>query len=92
LPLKDQSEWDRALDIRQFPKGNINERFINYEMSLKAKYAIFALQDILGLGDEARLNKPGIIDDVNWTWRMTDYSSLIGLSKHLKSLNEQYRR
>ena len=28
------------------------------------------VQDVLGLGSEARMNRPGAIDERNWTWRL----------------------
>jgi len=31
-------------------------------------WAIIPLQDLLGLGDEARINRPGTVDN-NWVWR-----------------------
>lgn len=34
-----------------------------------SKYAILQLQDLLGLGSEARFNVPGIVDEKNWSWR-----------------------
>jgi 4-alpha-glucanotransferase len=34
-----------------------------------ARIAIVAFQDLLGLGDEARLNMPGTVAG-NWSWRM----------------------
>jgi 4-alpha-glucanotransferase len=73
-------------------RADINDKLIAYELALKAKYAIFAVQDLLDLGTESRLNKPGIIDDINWTWRMKDYSALEAKVEHLKSLNAQYHR
>ena len=76
LTEEEKGDWEKALDGLGIEKGPIHERLISYELSLKAKYAIFAVQDLLGLGGEARLNKPGIVDDVNWTWRLIDYSSL----------------
>lgn len=30
---------------------------------------IFPLQDVLGLGSEARMNTPGTVGDHNWSWR-----------------------
>jgi 4-alpha-glucanotransferase len=92
LPKEEQADWIKALDAKKFPKGTINERLISYELSLNASYAIFAVQDLLELGAESRLNKPGIIDDVNWTWRMVDYQAFKAKVEHLKSLNAQYRR
>jgi 4-alpha-glucanotransferase len=31
--------------------------------------AIFPLQDVIGLGSEARMNTPGTVGSHNWTWR-----------------------
>jgi 4-alpha-glucanotransferase len=35
-----------------------------------AKYAIFPLQDLLGLGAEARINTPATCNNKNWSWRL----------------------
>ena len=32
--------------------------------------AIVPLQDVLGLGGEARMNVPGLVDERNWGWRL----------------------
>jgi 4-alpha-glucanotransferase len=37
-----------------------------------ADWAIVPMQDVLGLGSEARMNTPGTVGGGNWTWRMTD--------------------
>ena len=92
LPEEEQKLWIKALDEKKIPAGDINERLIHYELSLNAKYAIFAVQDLLALGAESRLNKPGVIDDVNWTWRMKDYGPFEAKVEHLRRLNGQYRR
>ncbi|MDP8921653.1 MAG: 4-alpha-glucanotransferase [Chloroflexota bacterium] len=42
--------------------------FIRLALSSVARYAIVPLQDVLGLGSEARMNVPGQPAD-NWTWR-----------------------
>ncbi len=36
-----------------------------------AKYAVFPLQDVMGLGNEARMNHPGTLGGINWKWRFT---------------------
>lgn len=92
LPKEEQAAWLKALDEKKIAGADINDKLIAYELALKAKYAIFAVQDLLDLGTESRLNKPGIIDDINWTWRMKDYSALEAKVEHLKSLNAQYHR
>jgi 4-alpha-glucanotransferase len=35
-----------------------------------AEYAIFPLQDLLGLGNETRFNTPGTCNSENWSWRL----------------------
>lgn len=42
--------------------------FIRFTMNSVAERAVFPLQDVLGLGSEARLNTPGQPHG-NWTWR-----------------------
>jgi 4-alpha-glucanotransferase len=35
-----------------------------------ALVAIVQMQDVLGLGGEARMNVPGLVDERNWSWRL----------------------
>ncbi len=45
-------------------------RCIDLVLRSNADLAILPLQDVLGLGEEARMNKPGVICG-NWVWRAT---------------------
>jgi len=56
-----------------------------------AKMAIVPLQDILGLGTEARMNIPGTATG-NWGWRFEWKQLLPQHSKSLKELTEKYNR
>lgn len=47
---------------------NMNWSLIHLAAHSKAVMAIYPLQDILGLGSEARINTPGTLDG-NWAWR-----------------------
>jgi 4-alpha-glucanotransferase len=38
----------------------------------RAALAILPAQDVLGLGDDARMNRPGETDPRNWRWRLED--------------------
>ena len=42
--------------------------FLRALMLSHAQYAIVPLQDILGLGNEARMNTPSTCNDKNWSW------------------------
>ncbi|MFP3897327.1 MAG: 4-alpha-glucanotransferase [Anaerolineales bacterium] len=50
--------------------SSMNWTLIRLAMTSVAEMAVFPLQDVLGLGSEARLNIPGKPQG-NWTWRYT---------------------
>ncbi|HEX2975859.1 MAG TPA: 4-alpha-glucanotransferase [Bacteroidales bacterium] len=50
-------------------QGRSNEDFIRLAYSSVAKIAIIPIQDILGLDEAARLNKPSTAEN-NWKWKM----------------------
>jgi len=56
-----------------------------------AVYAIAPMQDLLGLGTEARMNFPSKLGG-NWTWRMTDTAMSDDLKGRLRELNYLYLR
>lgn len=68
--------------------------FIRAAYAAVSRLAIFPLQDLLGLGTEARFNTPGIAAG-NWQWRYSDVQ-LDALqrqsSAYLKELGELYGR
>lgn len=57
------------LQIRDDEEDDIHWRFIDAVMTSGALLAIFPLQDVLGLGREARMNVPGRASG-NWRWRV----------------------
>lgn len=57
--------------VRQYLGSNDEEivwAFLTHLMQSHAQYAIIPLQDILELGDEARMNTPSTCNDINWSW------------------------
>ena len=59
--------------------------------STPSNWAIIQLQDILCLGENARMNRPGTIDD-NWIWRFTWDMISDDVRKKLRELVEKYMR
>ena len=57
------------LQLRADEQRDIHWRFIAAVMTSIALLAIFPLQDVLGLGSEARMNVPGRARG-NWRWRV----------------------
>jgi len=56
-----------------------------------ADVAIIPLQDVLGLGAEARMNLPGRVSG-NWKWRYRPGALTGELSARLRSLTKLYDR
>lgn len=58
----------------------------------KARTAVIAMQDALALGEEARMNIPGLVDKDNWTWRCLPEQLDERLSAKLAALARRYGR
>jgi 4-alpha-glucanotransferase len=56
-----------------------------------ANQAIFPLQDLLGLGSEAMMNKPGTSEG-NWAWRFEPGVLTDEIGDRLKFWTETYGR
>ena len=68
-----------------------NWGFIRTAYASVSDYAIVQMQDILGLGSEARMNEPSTLGN-NWTWRMKAGAITPVISKKLYNLSKIYRR
>ena len=60
-------------------------------MSSVAELFVAQMQDWLGLGDEARINTPGLPDG-NWTWRMLPGAATEELAKEILNITRLYGR
>jgi len=76
------------LDFHDEP---INWVLIRGVMSSVANTAIVPMQDILGLGSEARMNLPGTSSG-NWKWRMKPGAATGGIAARLKEMVTLYDR
>jgi len=76
---------------------NVSEVFVNMALSSTSALAVIPVQDILSLGEEARMNVPGVAAG-NWLWRMsTDQLRTLtaddsGIKARLKRSNRLYGR
>jgi 4-alpha-glucanotransferase len=66
-------------------------RLIRMAFASVSRFAIVPLQDVLGLGSEARMNTPGTAGG-NWTWRFTEGILEPALARRLRSLSLLYGR
>jgi len=63
----------RRRNIRKYlgEVRDLNSQMMELAMRSKAAFALFPMQDILGLGRKARFNTPGTWRG-NWSWRMEE--------------------
>lgn len=67
------------------------EAFVRCVMASKADTCVIPMQDLLGLGGEARMNLPGTIGG-NWQWRMAPGAASPALAQRLYTLNKACHR
>ena len=78
-----------ALGIRH--DEDLTEAFLRAALESQADTAILPMQDVLRLGETARMNLPGTVGG-NWLWRMKPGAAGKKLAKELRKLNEQTGR
>ncbi len=66
--------------------------FIRMALASVCRFALFPLQDVLGLGSEARLNTPGTSGGKNWGWRFQEGSLTEEKARRLRDLGGLYGR
>jgi 4-alpha-glucanotransferase len=70
---------------------NVHREMVRLAMMSVARMAVFPMQDVLGLGEEARMNLPAS-DHGNWTWRLAPQCLTPSVSSELCEMSELYGR
>lgn len=71
---------------------NIYDNFFEFAMRCDSEYVIIPLQDILGLGKEARINTPATLDEKNWSYKFKSMEKLKEKEEFLKEIIEKNRK
>lgn len=79
-------------DIESNNKKYIANIIIELLMNSKSNHVTLQFQDLLLLGNEARINIPGKIDSNNWTYRMLSNDIDSYLVNHFKEINIKFNR
>ncbi len=87
--IRKEREFTRA--YLAFETNDISWVFIRALMVSVADTVIFPLQDVLGLGSEARMNIPGTATG-NWRWRARGESLTTEIADRLRSMVQMYDR
>jgi 4-alpha-glucanotransferase len=90
---KEQAERERAAACLYLGAtgAEINWEMMRAALASVARVALFPLQDVLGLGSEARMNRPGRPSG-NWSWRFTADALEPALASRLAELTRTYGR
>ncbi|MFI5322041.1 MAG: 4-alpha-glucanotransferase, partial [Thermodesulfobacteriota bacterium] len=76
---------------RKIDASEVCLEFIGLSMSSIANTSIIPMQDILGLGSEAKMNKPSTKTG-NWKWRLKPDDIDRNLAKKLREITETNNR
>ena len=92
----DSHEGRERRYVQRYVRGNLDSEIhwslIRELMASVARLVVFPLQDVLGLGSEARMNVPGSSDG-NWRWRLPPETRLpADAASRLREMVEVYGR
>lgn len=73
------------------PAEEVHWAMIRLVWNSVARYALAPLQDVLGLGSEARMNTPGVADG-NWMWRFGPEALTAAAARRLRDLTRAVDR
>jgi 4-alpha-glucanotransferase len=76
---------------REVQADQIHWELIRLAMMSVARIAVFPVQDLLGLGEEARMNRPSVSGG-NWEWRLSPDALTQPLARKLRKMTEAYGR
>jgi 4-alpha-glucanotransferase len=86
-----KQEREFCLNYLKSDGAEVNWDFINAIMESAANTAIVPLQDVLGLGTEARMNLPNTVEG-NWEWRFREGDLNETHAVRLRELVQEYGR
>jgi 4-alpha-glucanotransferase len=91
-----RTESERAAVQQELDRAGIDESephwaLVRLAQSSRARLAVVPAQDVLGLGNEARMNTPGT-DNGNWGWQLEPGQLTDELADRLREATEQARR
>lgn len=91
LSLEELEQIDRYLGCSKMKKIDRLRGMIRLAQSSTANLCVIPIQDYLGLGNEARMNKPSTIGN-NWKWRLLREQMTDALALEIKDYTKTYGR
>lgn len=91
ISAEDKLLSQEYLNNKKTPKNEIHWDFIRLAHQSVASLCIIPIQDYLGYGNEARMNKPSTIG-ANWIWRLINGEITDKLIQKVKHITKLYGR
>jgi 4-alpha-glucanotransferase len=88
---RDRAEQERIRDYLGRPQERLHWALIRASMRSIARLAVVPMQDVIGMGTEARMNMPGTTEG-NWAWRMEWGQLPEDAAARLRAMVELYGR
>ncbi len=88
----DKSEKDHINNHINSYEIDIHWRLIDHALQSGSRRTIIPIQDILGLNEASRFNKPGALSNENWSWRLKDFQLTSELKLKIRDLTLQNNR
>lgn len=87
-----EQERDYARKYMQCDGSEISWDLIRLAWGSVGDTAMTTVQDLLGLGQEARMNTPSTLGPPNWCWRLEPGALTEGIARRLRGMTEVYGR
>ena len=83
---------DNVNGILESGKKEVHWSLIEYSLNSNAYIVMIPIQDLLGLGSNARMNTPGTISNENWSWRLPPNKLNSSIIEKMKQLTQKAKR
>jgi len=88
----DESEIDYISNNLNSNEIDVHWRIIDHALQSGSRRTILPIQDVLGLDEESRFNKPGTLSNENWSWRLLDSQITKEVKSKIRELTEKNSR
>ena len=88
----DESEIDYISNNLNSNEIDVHWRLIDHALQSGSRRTILPIQDVLGLDEESRFNKPGTLSNKNWSWRLLDSQITKEVKSKIRELTEKNSR
>ena len=66
----------KRMDELKIPGNNLVEKLVSYALHRKEKLVVISASDLLCFNKSHRMNEPGKVNEVNWTFKLINFDKL----------------